>query len=168
MDMTKTKILCTIGPATSTIDSILGLIDAGVDGFRLNFSHGSHEEHGRNIRTIRAACEKRGALLPILQDLCGPKLRIGDLEEPFSVTAGDTLVITTENILGRSGRVSTSYKALAEDVKPGDHILLDDGLIELEVVKTKERDVQCRVLAGGIIKPRKGMNLPRVAESAPA
>ncbi len=164
----RTKIIATIGPATQEIETLCQLIDAGLDAFRLNFSHGSHIVHEKTIRNIRKACLERGVELPVILDLCGPKLRIGEIPEPFMVTAGDRIVITTEDIPGTKERIATSYKALPSDVKPGDRILIDDGLIELTVETTEGTDVTCVVRNGGLVKSNKGMNLPGAKLSTPS
>ncbi|MDP8226287.1 MAG: pyruvate kinase [Candidatus Celaenobacter polaris] len=165
--LTKTKIICTIGPATSSIERIKKLARAGMNVARLNFSHGTHEEHKQHISNIRTASEKFGYYIPIFADLSGPKLRIGNVEREFEVTPDDTLIITTENIIGSPQKISTSYSSLPQDVKKGDTILIDDGYIALEVKDIIGNEVHCVVTDGGIIKSRKGMNLPGVRISTP-
>ncbi|MCK4542810.1 MAG: pyruvate kinase [Spirochaetales bacterium] len=164
----RTKIIGTIGPATEDIGTIIALRKAGLDIIRINFSHGTHEEHAAVIDNIRKAEKHVGGPIPILGDLCGPKLRIGLLKEPFELKAGDTLTITTEDIEGAPYRVSTSYENLPQDVQPGNIILVDDGLIALSVVSTSGKDVACIVVNGGILKSKKGLNLPNVKISVPS
>ncbi len=164
---TKTKIICTIGPATSSIEQIMKLARAGMNVARLNFSHGTHEEHKQHIRNIRTASKKLGCHIPIFADLSGPKLRIGNVENEFEVAANDTLIITTESIIGSPQKISTSYSNLPQDVKKGDAILIDDGYISLEVKDIIGNEVHCIVTDGGIIRSRKGMNLPGVRISTP-
>jgi pyruvate kinase len=168
--MRRTKIVCTIGPATSSEEQLEALVSAGMNVARLNFSHGELEEHGAVIERVRRVSERLGRSVAILQDLQGPKIRTGKLKggQPISLVNGAALIITTQNIEGSSGIVSTTYKPLPQDVKPGDCILLDDGLLELRVVGSNETEVQCIVVHGGLLKEHKGINLPGVAVSAPA
>ena len=163
----RTKIVCTIGPASE--DKLDALIAAGMDCARLNFSHGSYEDHKKRYDLIRAAAQRAGRPIAILQDLQGPKIRVGKVQEPgIELKPGDLLTITNRVVLGQPGLVSTTYQNLPTDVKPGDHILLDDGLLELEVVSEGVTDVVTRVLVGGLLKSNKGINLPGVKVSAPA
>jgi len=168
--MRRTKIVCTIGPATSSEQQLEALVSAGMNVARLNFSHGELEEHGAVIERVRRVSKRLGCSVAILQDLQGPKIRTGRLKggQPVPLVDGATLTITTQNIEGTSAIVSTTYKTLPQDVKPGDCILLDDGLMELRVVGSNETDVQCVVVHGGLLKEHKGINLPGVAVSAPA
>jgi pyruvate kinase len=133
--MRRTKIVCTIGPSTSSPEMIARLIAAGMDVARLNFSHGTHADHAQRIKLLREAARKADRPLGILQDLQGPKIRTGKLKDgqPVQLRAGDRFVITTHEIVGTAERVSTTYQALPHDVEPGDRILLSDGLIELRV-----------------------------------
>ena len=163
----RTKIVCTIGPASE--GKLEAMIRAGMDCARLNFSHGSHEEHRRRYQRLRELERRVGRPLAILQDLQGPKIRVGKVQEPgIELCAGDKLTITNRPTLGVPGLVSTTYESLPHDVKPGDHILLDDGLLELEVVASGQTDVTTRVVLGGLLKSNKGINLPGVKVSAPA
>jgi pyruvate kinase len=166
----RTKIVCTIGPATSSEEQLEALARAGMNVARLNFSHGELEEHGAVIERVRRVSGRLGSSIAILQDLQGPKIRTGKLKggQPIPLVNGATLTITTQSIEGTLGIVSTTYKALPQDVKPGDRILLDDGLLELRVVDSNETDVECIVVHGGLLKEHKGINLPGVAVSAPA
>lgn len=158
----KTKILGTIGPASSSVENLVKLIHAGMDVARLNMSHGSHELHAETIAHIRTASEQTGMPLPILLDLCGPKIRIGNVAEEFTLSEGDTITITSDDITGTREKISTSYTHLPEEVKRGDFILIDDGLIRLRVEETRGSDVVCSTVYGGVVRSKKGMNLPRV------
>ena len=164
---TKTKIICTIGPATSSAKNVLKLAQAGMNIARLNFSHGTHEEHSTHIANINSVSEKLGYHIPIFADLSGPKLRLGNIEKQFKVKPGDLLIITTENIIGTRQKISTSYSNLPQDVKKGDAILIDDGYISLVVKDVVGREVHCIVTDGGMIKSRKGINLPGVRINTP-
>ncbi len=168
--MRRTKIVCTIGPATSSEEQLEALVRAGMNVARLNFSHGEWEEHGAVIASVRRVSERLGLAVAILQDLQGPKIRVGKLRggQPLSLVNGAALTITTQNIEGTPGIVSTTYQALPQDVKPGDRILLDDGLLELRVTGSSETEVYCVVVHGGLLKEHKGINLPGVAVSTPA
>jgi len=170
-----TKIVATVGPASESPAVISRLIQAGVTTFRLNFSHGAHATHERVYNAIRDTARELGQPTTILQDLQGPKLRIGDLKDhtTFTIEAGDEFIICTNPVEGTATRVSTSYDRLARDVQPGDPVLIDDGLIELKVSDTRfdtefGDEVICTVVHGGEIKPQKGINLPGTAVSAPA
>lgn len=164
---TRTKIICTIGPATASIEKIDLLIRAGMNAARLNFSHGTHDEHLQYIKNIRAASAKCGLTIPIIADLGGPKLRIGLVEKEFYVNPHDTLIITTEDVPGIPTKIGTTYKNLPRDVKEGDAILIDDGYISLIVSSVKGNEVHCIVDNGGVVRSRKGMNLPGVSISSP-
>ncbi len=168
--MRRTKIVCTIGPATSSEEQLEKLIQAGMNVARLNFSHGKQEEHGLVIERIRAISARLNIPVAILQDLQGPKIRVGSLQDgqPVMLVNGAHLTITTRDIPGTAQTISTTYKSLPQDVKVGDRILLDDGLLELRVVSFDETDVQCIVVHGGPLKEHKGINLPGVAVSSPA
>lgn len=163
----RTKIVCTIGPACE--DKLEALIEAGMDCARLNFSHGSYDDHKKRYEMLRSAAQKVGKEISILQDLQGPKIRVGKVQDPgIELKPGDSLTITNRPVLGQPGLVSTTYQNLPTDVKPGDHILLDDGLLELEVVSEGETDINTKVIVGGLLKSNKGINLPGVKVSAPA
>src|SRR5438132_182313 len=164
--MRRTKIVCTIGPASESLETLQKLIAAGLDVARLNFSHGTHEEHARAITAIREAEAAAGRPIAILQDLQGPRIRIGKLHAPISVQSGQTITLTTDAEAG--GAVPVTYSHLPADVKPGDRILIDDGLLELAVEESSKQSIRCRVVAGGTIRSHKGMNLPGVSVSAPA
>lgn len=168
-EFAKTKILCTLGPATSTKEKIKELLAAGMDGVRLNFSHGDYKFYDELFINIHKACVEESTPLGILLDLQGPKIRVGDLkEEKFEVHPGEKIEITTEKILGTKEKISTSYSLLAKDAEIGNFILIDDGLIKLKIISKTETSVFCEVINGGIIKPRKGMNLPGMKLSTPS
>ena len=168
--MRRTKIVCTIGPATSSEERLEQLMLAGMNVARLNFSHGEHEEHALVIERIRTISARLGSTVAILQDLQGPKIRTGSLQDkqPVRLLNDAHITITTDEIVGTAERVSTTYEQLPQDVQPGDSLLVDDGLIELRVVEKTKTDVRCQVVHGGWLKEHKGINLPGVAVSAPA
>jgi pyruvate kinase len=159
-----TKIVCTIGPACNTEDKIAALIEAGMNVARLNFSHGTHAEHAANIGRLRRVANRLNRSISILQDLQGPKIRTGTLTDGQPVELHDNaeLIITTREIKGSAQEVSTTYDGLPHDVKAGDRVLLDDGLLELRVEHVDETDVHLRVVHGGVLKEHKGINLPGV------
>lgn len=157
----KTKILCTLGPATSDTDSIKKLIQAGMDGVRLNFSHGTHNSFEKLFNNIEEACKSEESPLAVLVDLQGPKMRIGDLEkDKVEIKTGDTLNITSNNIKGNEKIISTSYERLIGDANIGDQILIDDGLIRLRVSRKEKDHLVCTIENGGTLIPHKGINLP--------
>jgi pyruvate kinase len=163
------KIVATIGPSSADRAVLLGLMEAGADVFRLNFSHGRHEDLAKIVATIRDLSTNRRRAVAILGDLQGPKIRVGRLQGgQMSLAAGDLVTITTDNILGEEGVIPTTYSDLPEDVVPGDRILLDDGLLEMRVEQVSARNIECRVIVGGLLKDRKGINLPGVKVSAPS
>lgn len=168
--MRRTKIVCTIGPASESEERLEQLMRAGMNVARLNFSHGTHEQHAIIIERVREISARLGCSIAILQDLQGPKIRTGSLEGGKSVMLvdGAEVTITTRLVVGNARLISTTYQALPQDVKVGDRILLDDGLMELRVLSVNETDVQCEVVHGGMLKEHKGINLPGVAVSAPA
>jgi pyruvate kinase len=163
----RTKVVSTIGPATAAPDTIRALARAGVDVFRLNMAHGTHEAHARVIRWVREASDALDKPLAILADLAGPKIRIGSLPEPVDLVDGATVVLAPEGAAA-PGELPTTYTPLAQDVAPGNRILLDDGLLELRVEDVRPPRVVCRVVRGGLLKSNKGMNLPGIKVSAPA
>ncbi|HEU0002096.1 MAG TPA: pyruvate kinase [Ktedonobacteraceae bacterium] len=168
--MRRTKIVCTIGPATSSEERLEQLMRAGMNVARLNFSHGTHAEHEQVVKRVRAISARLGCAVAVLQDLQGPKIRTGTLQDgkPVTLVEGSPITITTRDVVGNAQIVSTTYKALPLDVKTGDRILLDDGLLELRVLGASETDVQCEVVYGGELGEHKGINLPGVAVSSPA
>jgi pyruvate kinase len=166
----RTKIVCTLGPSSSDRETIGKLIEAGMDVARLNFSHGTHEEHQQRIEIVREEARKLGREVAILQDLQGPKIRVGDIEGGgVLVYEGQRLVLTSraERADGRS-RIYINYPTLAQDVEVGGRILLDDGLLELEVVAIEDEDVLTEVVVGGPLRSRKGVNLPHIRHSTPS
>src|SRR5438067_58566 len=168
--MRRTKIVCTIGPATNSEAQLEQLMRAGMNVARLNFSHGIQQEHEQVIERVRAISARLNYAVAILQDLQGPKIRTGALQDgkPVRLVDGTQVTITTRDLVGNGQFISTTYKDLPQDVKIGDRILLDDGLLELRVVSTNETDVQCLVIHGGVLGEHKGINLPGVAVSSPA
>lgn len=167
--MRKTKIVCTIGPACDHPDMLKKLILAGMNVARLNFSHGSFEEHALRIDNIRACAKELGMSVAIMLDTKGPEIRTGNLiHGQIALNAGDPFILTTEDIEGTQEKVSVTYKQLPQDVYVGAHILIDDGLIELKVEAIKDKDVHCLVLNGGVLKNRKGVNLPNIVTHLPA
>ncbi|PZD94061.1 pyruvate kinase [Paenibacillus sambharensis] len=166
--MRKTKIVCTIGPASESLDNLKKLIMAGMNVARLNFSHGDFEEHGNRIKNIRQACAELGKSVAILLDTKGPEIRLGKLaEEPIELEQGDYIVLTTEEIQGDRNRVPVTYKNLPADVQVGSTILIDDGLIGLTVVDIQGTEVKCQIVNSGQIKSKKGVNVPGVHISLP-
>ncbi len=165
----RNKIVATVGPASCSKEMLLALMEAGADVFRLNFSHGQHDALTETVALIRQISRNRRRAVAILGDLQGPKIRTGMMRgDVMTLTSGESVVITTADVLGEDGVIPTTYKALPQDVSVGDRILLDDGLLELQVAKISGEQVHCLVLVGGQLKNRKGMNLPGVAVSAPA
>ncbi len=164
----KTKIVATVGPVSSSPEMIQRLMKAGVDIFRLNFSHGENSQKLELIGIIRQMSDKLGRQVGILGDLQGPKIRTGKMAgDGMLLTKGEEVVITTDDVLGRDGIIPTIYRSLPHDVHPGSRILLDDGLMELKVVALEGELVRCLVVAGGLLKNNKGINLPGVNVSAP-
>ncbi|GAB6099300.1 pyruvate kinase [Halanaerocella petrolearia] len=168
--MRKTKIVCTIGPASDDKETLSQLIDAGMNVARLNFSHGDFEEHGAKVDKIRELSAEKEKSVALLLDTKGPEIRTGDLENDEDVVLedGQDFALTTEDIAGDNERVSVSYKSLPEDMSIGDTILIDDGLIGLEVKEITETDVICKVINGGELGSTKGVNLPGVPVQLPA
>jgi pyruvate kinase len=166
--MRRTKILATLGPACSSEEMIDRLLTSGVDAFRLNFSHGRHEEHLKVIRTIRDAAVELGRYVPIVGDIQGPKLRIGEVDGVIQLENGQPFVITTEEIRGNAKTVSTPFTPLPDEVRIGHRILINDGLVELVVTAVDATHVTTRVLHGGPISSKKGMNFPDSELSIPA
>ena len=165
----KTKIICTIGPATQSVEMMVRLIEAGMDVARLNFSHGVREQYQKVIDNLKQARAITGEHITILQDLGGPKIRTGLLEQKsVALATGDVFTFTTREIGGNAEIVSTTYKQLPQDIKIGDTILVDDGKMTFRVESTTETDVVCRILNGGTLSEKKGMNLPGVKVSLPS
>ena len=166
----RAKIICTIGPACNTESAMRDLLRLGMDIARLNFSHGTHEDHARNIHRLRRAAEREGRTVCILQDLQGPKIRTGQLEqhEPVLLKTGSVVTITPQDVPGTATRISTTFPDLARELIAGARILLSDGLIELRVRGVRGKDILCDVINGGMLGEHKGINLPGVALSIPA
>jgi pyruvate kinase len=165
----RAKIVCTLGPATGSLEQITALVEAGMDVARLNFSHGKHEDHERAYRLVREATDKVGRAVAVLADLQGPKIRLGTFAEgPVVWETGSRVCITVEDVPGTAERVSTTYKDLANDARVGDRLLVDDGKLALTVVDVVGPDVFCLVLEGGPVSNNKGLSLPGVAVSVPA
>jgi len=159
----KTKLVCTIGPASDSPEMIGKMIDAGMNVARLNFSHGDFASHGEVIKKIRAASKRTGKRVAILADLPGPKMRIGDLAEEFVFLEKEArFTLTAEDTIGTVERVSMTMKALPAVVKNGDTLFLNDGLIELRVEQVEGDDIHCTVIVGGKLRPRKGLNIPGI------
>ena len=167
INFNKTKIICTIGPATESIEKITELVKSGMSIARINMSHGSNETKLKTINNIREAEKIIGYPIPVVADLCGPKLRLGDIREPFEVNENDEIVLTSEDVEGSREKVSTSYKNLAKDIVIGNPVLINDGLIKLEVTDISGNEVKCRVVNGGLMQSRKGINLPGTGLSIP-
>ena len=168
--MTRTKIVATIGPSSNTRPVLEKMIQAGMNVARLNFTHRSYELHGEGIKTIRSLSRTMNKHIGILLDLQGPKNRTGTLKDgaPVELKRGDTIRITTHKVEGTAEKVSTTYTNLPGDVKKGDKILIDDGLIELKVLFKRKGTIACEVVNGGILKEHKGINLPGIDVSAPS
>lgn len=167
--MRRTKIVCTIGPASESVEVLTSLIEKGMNVARLNFSHGTHEEHAARIRNIREASRVTGKTVAILLDIKGPKIRTGLIQnDQVELKEGSYITLTAEDVIGTAERISISYKGLPEDVEPGSRLLIDDGLIGLVVEKVEGSDILCRVVNGGLLKNRKGVNAPGVRLRIPS
>jgi pyruvate kinase len=159
----KTKIVATIGPASESPEMLERLLRAGMNVARLNFSHGDFTGHAERIARIRAAAKGTGRSVTIMADLPGPKMRLGKIEpEPLQLAVGDSLTLTSEEVAGNAERISMSFPALPRVVKPRDRLFLNDGLVQLEVVSVGDKDVHCKVVVGGELRSRKGLNLPGI------
>jgi len=165
----KTKIVCTLGPSSGAVGTLTRMIQAGMDVARLNFSYGTYDQHLQIMRSLREAAAKTAIPVAILQDLQGPKIRIGGLEAPaVELAAGARFSITTDAVIGNASRVSTDFAGLPNDVRPGETILIDDGKIRLRVVEVKGTEVLSEVVVGGMLSPHKGLNLPGVPVNTPS
>ncbi|MGV9300150.1 MULTISPECIES: pyruvate kinase [Amycolatopsis] len=165
----RAKIVCTLGPATSTPEKMRALVDAGMDVARMNFSHGSHSDHKQVYDLVRSAAAESGRAVGILADLQGPKIRLGTFASGSAEWhTGDVVRITVEDVAGTHDRVSTTYKGLAKDAKPGDRLLVDDGKVGLVVKDVEGPDVVCEVTEGGPVSNNKGVSLPGMDVSVPA
>jgi pyruvate kinase len=165
----RAKIVCTLGPATGTLEQITALVESGMDVARLNFSHGKHTDHEAAYHMVREASDKVGRAVAVLADLQGPKIRLGTFADgPVTWATGSRVCVTVEDVEGTAERVSTTYKDLANDVRVGDRLLVDDGKLALTVVEVDGPDVWCLVVEGGQVSNNKGLSLPGVAVSVPA
>ncbi|HLX76019.1 MAG TPA: pyruvate kinase [Terriglobales bacterium] len=166
----RAKIICTLGPSSNSEAMIRELLGAGMDVARLNFSHGTHEEHARVIERVRRAAEKEGRTVCILQDLQGPKMRTGRLKyrTPVALKTGSRVTITPRDVPGTTSVISTTFQDLAREVNTGSRILLSDGLIELRVKAIRNEDVECEVVNGGLLAEHQGINLPGAVLSVPS
>lgn len=158
--MRRTKIVATLGPATSSEEAIGALVQGGIDVARLNFSHGEHEDHKRNAQLVRETAKKHGRNVAILQDIQGPKIRTGEVEEGTELREGSRVTVAAGDFVGNSERLSTSYDQLAEDVEVGHRLLIDDGLLGLKVEEIRDGEVVCEVIEGGEVSSNKGLNFP--------
>ncbi|MCU6712440.1 pyruvate kinase [Paenibacillus sp. J5C_2022] len=166
--MRKTKIVCTIGPSSESLENTKKLIQAGMNIARLNFSHGDFEEHGNRIKNIRLANAELGTSVAVLLDTKGPEIRLGKLkEEPIELVQGEAITLTTEEILGDRTRIPVTYSNLPNDLSAGSTVLIDDGLIGLQVERIEGTEVHCRIINSGPIKSKKGVNVPGVKISLP-
>ncbi|KXG42825.1 pyruvate kinase [Tepidibacillus infernus] len=166
--MRKTKIVCTIGPASEKVEVLKKLIHEGMNVARLNFSHGDHQEHLARIHNIRQAAKETGKTVAILLDTKGPEIRTGVIGAPeVELKQDGTIILTTDEIIGDENKISITYAGLPNDVQPGSKILIDDGLIGLEVIKIEGNEIHCRILNGGILKSKKGVNVPGVKINLP-
>lgn len=164
----RTKIVVTQGPSCSTPEVLDAMIAAGVDVFRLNFSHGTHESHAENFRLIKEAIARSGRHVAVLGDLCGPKIRVGHFENgSIDLVEGQTITITVRKVMGNENLIPSEYDHLAKDVKPGDRILMADGTRELRVDEVNDTEILCTIIRGGSLSDRKGINLPNVNISTP-
>lgn len=166
--MRRTKIICTIGPASESREKIQQLLSAGMNVARLNFSHGTHEEHGRRISALKEEAAKAGKHLGILLDTKGPEIRTGMVPEPGIILTNEAeFILDTKSALGSSERVGITYQELWRDLVPGTHILIDDGQFDLEVVSVRQEEIKTKVCNGGILKSQKGVNVPGVSIKLP-
>lgn len=166
--MLKTKIICTMGPACDSIELLKNMIQEGMTVARLNMAHGEPEDHVTRIRNVRQAASELNTYVPIMMDIKGPEVRIGKLKEAScTLKPGEELILTTEEILGDAQRISVNYAELNLVVKPGDRILIDDGLVDLNVIRVDGPDILCKIISGGVLKPRKGVNLPGIKTTLP-
>ncbi|MFG1606359.1 pyruvate kinase [Actinoplanes sp. NPDC049265] len=165
----RVKIVCTMGPATASPERIRGLVEAGMDVARLNFSHGSHDDHKQVYDLVREAAAESGRAVAVLADLQGPKIRLGRFAAgPHEWRTGDVVTITGDDIMGTPDRVSCTYTKLPHEVKVGDRLLIDDGKVAVEVTAVEGNDITCLVVEGGPVSNNKGVSLPNVAVSVPA
>lgn len=165
--MRRTKVVCTLGPASSSYDTVLAMVRGGMDLARINMSHGSREDHRRSIENVRKAAAEVDRPVAVLVDLAGPKIRVGELAEPIELEPGQTVVMAPDGEAA-DGEIPTTYAPLADEIRAGDAVLLDDGLLELVCRGTEGRRTHLEVVRGGTLKSRKGINLPSVNVKAPS
>jgi len=165
--MRRTKIVCTLGPSTTSAETIEAMVETGMNVARMNLSHGTHEEHAGRIERVRAAAAKLGKPVAILADLAGPKIRVGDLPEPIELVVDATVRMAFDEV-AEGEVIPVTYEHLAEDLGPGDRVLLDDGLLELECTGSDGDVAEFRVVRGGLLKPNKGLNMPDATLQAPS
>ena len=159
--MRRTKIVCTLGPACSSEETLRAMLRAGMNVARLNFSHGTHESHAAIIALLRKVATEEGKVVGILQDLQGPRIRVGDITGgAATLSSGGRFALTTNEVEGNDSLATIHGAPLARDVRPGDHVLIDDGNLELLVLSTSDTEVQCEIVVGGVLKPHKGVNVP--------
>src|SRR5258708_24432581 len=163
----RTKIVATIGPVSSTHEMVRALVDAGVDAIRLNLSHGTHVDHAARVEVVREVQAETGKPLALIADLQGPKLRIGDLDEPRRLVKDESIVVVGEQ-RSVNGELPVAPAVIGEVLRPGHHILIDDGLVRLAVEEVVSGRIRCRVLVGGEVKSHKGVNLPGVPLPIPS
>lgn len=167
--MRRTKIVCTIGPASDPPDILKAIISHGMNVARLNFSHGTHEDHAKRVESVRRAAGELGAVVGLMLDTKGPEIRTGLVEgEKINLVTGGTIVLTTDEIMGTAERLSITYQGLPADARPGKKILLADGLIELQVVSVEQTEIVCKIVNGGEIGSQKNVNLPGITVNLPA
>ncbi len=166
----RTKIVCTLGPASTDPDTIQALVRAGMDVARMNFSHGTHEEHKERVRRVREAAQAEGEVVTILQDLQGPKIRVGEMKDgSVMLRQGQEVTITTEHLEeSTSERIFVDYETLPQDAQVGGRILIDDGLLELKITSVEDSELRAEVIEGGPLRSRKGVNLPDLSLSTPS
>lgn len=165
----RTKIVCTLGPSSNTLEGIEKLYRAGMNVVRINFSHGSHEDHKRTIGFVRKVAKKYQYSLPVLMDLQGPKIRVGQMKDGGQqLKEGQLVKITPDEVEGTSEIIPIDYSGLVDDAREGNQILVDDGLLELKIIKKHERELTAKVVVGGLLKSRKGVNLPDIDISMPS
>ena len=165
--MLRTKVVCTLGPASSSPETILEMVKGGMNMARINMSHGAYEDHRRSVEAVRAAAEKTQRPVAILVDLAGPKIRVGDLERPVELTVGETVTLAPAGE-AEGTEIPTTYEPLAQEIEAGQAVLLDDGLLELRCVGVRGNRTLLEVVRGGLLKSRKGINLPAVNVRAPS
>ncbi|MDO7908194.1 pyruvate kinase [Paenibacillus sp. JX-17] len=166
--MLKTKIVCTMGPACDSISLLKSMIQSGMTVARLNMAHGEPEDHLKRINNVRQAAAELNTIVPIMMDIKGPEVRIGKLrEDSVMIKPGQILTLTTEEILGDAERIAVNYPDMPKVVKTGDRILIDDGLVDLRVKSVESTEMHCEIISGGILKPRKGVNLPGIKTTLP-